>query len=304
MKDILEFKLNRLSKVFNLKEIEARKSNKREIAKYYKVNKLAYTLFHSRKGFAHMGLSENKADKTPDCYKQLELIKKHIKRQKSKTVLELGVGKGANSAYLAKILPKVSFTGIDLKGGQTTVAIKKAKKISNFKVEMGDFHNLDSFKNNSIDLTFIIEALCYSNKKASIAREVNRVNRKGGIFIVIDAFLAKPINKLTEKEKKAKVLLEKGMYVKPFEEYTDIKNKIKNTGFTVLEELDLTKQILPSAKKLEKLARGFLKLGFANKVLLKLLPKHFYGNIVSGYLMSTLIEEGIAKYYMTAFQKN
>ncbi len=60
------------------------------------------------------------------------------------------------------------------------------------------------FPTAAFDVVFVIEALCYSTQKKQVLKEVKRVLKKDGIFIVIDAFARKHTEELTPHEKLAK----------------------------------------------------------------------------------------------------
>ncbi len=161
----LNKKLADIREVFDVQLILAGKSDIREVERYYRINRWAYTLFHSRGGFIHMGLSRDGRYKSEDLLEPLKVVETYMKSVKAKRVLELGIGRGANSEYLAIQNPLVSFFGLDIPGGQTVHAQKRAERHRNLDITTGDFHNLDMFKDQSFDVVFVIEALCHSNKK-------------------------------------------------------------------------------------------------------------------------------------------
>lgn len=300
----LQRKLNQVSKVFNIDKVLSRGTTQKDIAKYYKTNIIPYLLFHNKDGFVHMGLSSSNYRTSEDVLEQPKLVAKYIDTLKATKVLELASGKGASSIYLAKKYTNVAFSGIDLPNGQIEVAKKNTKKLVNFDVYDGDYHNLSLFADNSMDIVFIIEALCHSDNKEIVAKEVNRVLRPNGVFIVIDGYLARPIINLTDTQIEAKKLTEKGMAVNNFEVYENVKTKIEKEGFTLEYEENATNRIMPNLKRFEQYASAmvftFTPLG---RILAALFPADFTYNAVSGYLMPNLLEEGVACYYITVFRK-
>ncbi|MBI2356440.1 class I SAM-dependent methyltransferase [Candidatus Dojkabacteria bacterium] len=299
----LEKKLLRISKVFDINEVLNVKVNKEYIAKYYKVNQLAYSIFHTVSDRIYMGVSRDGKYKKEDLLEAARTVEHYIKEISAKSVLELATGRGANSFYLAKRHPDISFQGLDISEGQLYFAQKKSRMAPNYSPKLGDYHNLDRYEDSSIDICFVVEALCYSTDKGAVLKEVRRVLKPGGIFIIFDGYLAKPEETLTEKGKLASKLTEIGMAVEKFEEYEDFNKTIKSSGLSILKEEDVSVFVLPTMKRFEKLAKAFFKIPPLAKLISKILPEEFTYNAISGYLMPALIEEGIASYVITILKK-
>lgn len=90
----LEEKLNKIREVFNVDEILNLDINKKHIQQYYKVNKLPYSLFHTRTGLIHMGLTYGDKFKQEDLLGQAKIVEKYLKKVQAKRVLELATGRG------------------------------------------------------------------------------------------------------------------------------------------------------------------------------------------------------------------
>jgi len=300
----LEERLKRVKQVFDIAKILSIRPDPISIARYYKVNKSAYVLFHNPNGFVHMGISRDLKYSHDDLLEQPKLVAKYIEQLNARNVLELATGKGASSAYLAKKFPNIKFAGIDLPSGQLDVAKKKARKTSNFFPVEGDYHNLERYPDNHFDVVFVIEGLCYSERKDQVADEVWRVLRNGGIFIVFDGYLGRSESSLNTNEQLAKRLTERGMMVDTFERCEDVKEKILSAGFAVIHEEDVSKFVMPTLRRFEKLARRVVfahpKMG---RFVARLLPNEFTFNAVSAYLMPLLIELGVAKYAVLVVKK-
>ncbi|HEX7456412.1 MAG TPA: class I SAM-dependent methyltransferase [Candidatus Nanoarchaeia archaeon] len=300
----LENRIKKIDTVFDLNSIISRKVNTTTITSYYNRNKLAYWLFHSRVGFVHMGISRGTEYNQNDLLEQPKIVAKYIRRLTTRNVLELGTGKGSSSFYLAKRFPKVRFDGVDLPKGQLDVAKKAAEEIPNFHPAECDFHDLSRYSDNQFDVVFAIESLCHSSRKGKVFKEVRRVLKLGGVFIVIDGYLGRPVESLTYDERLAKRLTERGMMVGGFEYYGDVLIKIKHAGFTIIEEGDVTRFIIPTLRRFENLASKTLfdhpKLGH---LIVKFLPDEFSANAVAAYLMPLLVDLGVAKYIILVVRK-
>jgi len=251
-----------------------------------------------------MGISRDMKYDHEDVLEQPKIVAKYIRRLNAHNVLDLGVGKGSSSTYLARLFSNIRFDGIDLPNSLLDVAKRAAKKVPNFYPMEGNYHDLSRYDRAQFDVVFAIESLCHSTKKEKVFNEIWRVLRKDGTFIIIDGYLGKPEKSLNDNERLAKKLTEKGMMVEDFEYYGDIKEKIEQLGFKIIEEEDVTRLIIPTLKRFESLARKTLfnhpRLG---RVIVKLLPDEFTANAISGYLMPVIVELSLAKYTILVVKK-
>lgn len=298
----LKKKLEKLAKIFDFKKLLSTSTNQKSVSDYYRINKIPYTLFHTRRGFIHMGISRDHEYKEDDLLEQAKFVGKYMRETGAKKVLELATGRGANSLYLAKSFPEVQFIGLDLPNGHADSAKETTKLVNNFKVIEGDYHDLSVFDEGCFDLVFIIEALCHSQRKIEVFKQVKRVLRPGGLFIVCDGYHRYKPETLDSSALLASSLIAKGMMVEKFEYYGDFKSYAESVGFKLIFEEDVTKFILPTTERFEKLARSILKVPLIMKLLCKLLPSKLSNNVISGYLMPDIIKLNSAIYVITVFQ--
>lgn len=299
----LATKLTLIQKVFDINDLLSLQTNKDYIQKYYKANKLAYSLFHTFSDKMYMGISRDGIYKEDDLLEAARMVERYITELDAKHILELATGRGATSAYLARKHPKIEFEGIELSQGQLDFAQKKAKKLNNYHPVLGDYHDLSRYPNNSVDIIFVIEALCYSSEKTIVLKEVRRVLKKNGIFIILDGYIKKIRSKMTKDELLASRLTEIGMAVSEFEGYPSLLDKAKKVGFEIVLSEDVSLFILPTLRKFEKLAMTFFKHPRVARLISKIFSKEFIYNAVSGLLMPNLIEDGLANYYITVLRK-
>lgn len=271
-----------------------------QISKYYQKNRIAYQLFNSHKGFVHMGISESNNFSKTDFYAQAKLINKLILDTNAQDVLELAAGKGATIKYLAKQHPSVQFNGLDLPHGQ----MNAKSKINNLALQYGDYHSLKSYKNISFDIVYIIEALCHAHDKDSVIKEVNRVLRPGGLFVIIDGYFADTSKNLTNDEKVAIELVMKSMMVTTNNQaYSTTLTFLKNNGFKIQDSIDYSKNIMPSLRRLELTASRFFKHRHLANIINRTAGDIVTANAAAGYLMPTCIELGIFEYRYTLAKK-
>ncbi len=296
-------KISKLEQIFDLDDIVDIKPDKSYIQRYYKINKLPYAIFHSRNNLIHMGVSKSGKFDPADLHYFTDQIHTFIETQKSKSVLELGSGRGANSYYLAKKFPKVKFVGIDFSDAQLHFAKGYSKEVDNLEFIKGDYHDLSIISDGSIDLCFIIEALCYSDKPNMLFQEVRRILKPSGLFYIADGYLKKQRNEMSEIETQVKELIEIGMAVNDIKQYDEQNSIILQSGFKLLYEEDVSKEILPTLRRFERLAKYYLHLGVLTKFFNKILPDKFLFNLFSGYLLPESIKSGLASYMISVYTK-
>jgi len=289
--------IEKAGKVFELEKLINENQTHEKIKRYYQKSSWAYRFFNSNKGLIHFALSEDYYVKPDDYYGLTKIIENEVSRNLPKKVLELAPGRGANSIYLAQKFPDVNFVGIDL--GQKS--LDQAKYVKNYTHKQGDYHDLSQFDDNSFDLVFVIEALCYSQEKHVVMFEVLKKLKKGGLFIIADGYRVK--ESLSEKEDIVRKLIERGMALNEIENIEVIENSAKSAGYKIEQTLDVTEKIIPTAKKFEFLARGFFKLPLLAIFITKVFSEDFSKNSLSGLFLNAFLERGIAKYYVHILKK-
>lgn len=297
-------KLKLIERSFPKKKLLMLSPDTKYIQQYYATNQLPYRLFHTWSGQMHLGISRNGKYQKLDLLEAVRQVEKYLlKKEKPTRVLELGTGSGTLSYYLAIKHPQIGFDAIDLSPSQINSAKQKAKKTTNFYPIEGDYHNLNSFPKESMDIVFAAETICYSQEKEKVFSEVWRVLQKKGYFIILDGYLKKPLSEMTEEEIEAICLSEKGMAVPSFELYKSVVNKAKKQGYKLVSSEDVSLKILPTLKKFELLSSIYFHLPHTGKLLSGMLPFSFLSNAVSGYLMTDTIKLGLGCYYITVLQK-
>jgi len=301
-KDVITKRLVRISKVIPYEKLLERKADDTaNIATYYRLNRLAYRFISSRDGFVHMGISSDGNLKKEDFLEQAKIISKYIHSMKASSVLELAAGKAATTKFLANNHKDVAFTGLDLPNGQLDI---NSSQFPNLKLIEGNYNSLARFENNTFDIVYIIEALCHAAKKEVVVKEVERVLRPGGVFIIFDGYASKSRTLMTQDEALASDLIYTSMMVtKGDHTYDTLRNSLDSFGFSIVEEEDLSVNVLPTMYRFEKLALIYFKLPYFAKLLNKILPLEVTGNAVAAYLMPLSVNQGLHQYWLTVAAK-
>lgn len=288
-----EEKLRKIESVFRIGNIINLKISNDYIRRYYKTNFFAYNIFYNNLNFVHMGISKGNIFKTDDLYNPARFVSSFFKPENN--VLELAGGRGANSLFLAKKFPKSNFVTTDFSKKHLNKAKKLSKTIRNLKVEYCDYHDLSKFYKKKFDVIFVIEALCYSYNQEKVFTEVKKILKKNGTFIIIDGFF-KDQKALNPTNKTITALIEKGMGVENIKSYDQTIKILKKNNFKIIDEIDWSRNTMPTLLKFERLAQFFFNHKYLAMFIIKIFPNIFLYNIISGYLLPNVIEEEIASY--------
>lgn len=274
--------LDKIENVFNTKSIIDENIDKSKIQKYYYDSNLGYNLVHSKEGSVHMALNYDGVFNKEGYFQQVREINEHL--MSDNKVLELGCGKGFNSFFLAKKNNSSKFFGIDISNKHLNYAKKRADSLENLNFNYGDFHSLD-FDDNEFDVVFELESVCHSDSPETVLKEVNRVLKSVGKFILYEGFRTKGFENLTKTQKKAASLIEKTMAVNNGHNINEWLEIAKNNGFTVIQNDDISIAIMPNLKRFHRMARKYFKYNLTAKIILAVMPKNLIKNTVAGLLM-------------------
>jgi MPBQ/MSBQ methyltransferase len=130
-----------------------------------------------------------------EVYKRLQMD-----RSTRATVADFGCGLGASVRFGAKHFPNAELKGITIvpwQVAQATNLCKQSSTASRIEILEADY-TCTKFESNSLDGVIAIESSCYAagNNKADLLKEIYRVLKPGGRFVISDGFLkhGKPLN--------------------------------------------------------------------------------------------------------------
>jgi ubiquinone/menaquinone biosynthesis C-methylase UbiE len=289
----LELYLAQIRKIFDIHRIINAPRDKSHIINYYLASKLSYRLAWNLEGFIHCGISYDRKRKKEDFREQARIVNKHIKDKNAKKVLELGYGLGSNSACLARRNPQVTFDAIDI----SNKPLRSFTTIPNLNFCFGDYHNLSQFNDDSYDIVFVIEALCYSTQKLEVFREVKKKLKNDGFFIVFDPYARNRAIPLSESEKTMWELIYRGSAVETFECVDDVEYAMRKEFSIVIAE-DLSACVLPSLEAQESRARHYFNHPAVARVINKVLPFDVVRQLPQILLMPTSVRRQVGCYYL------
>lgn len=298
MESALEAKVRRIASLVDIgKFIDGDKNAPSRIRWYYRINDAAYRRFHSDRRFMHFRVSEGETLRENDIFYQPDTIARYI--SKDATVLELGPGQGANIFYLAKKFPDAHFIGVDLMPPK----IKKDTP-KNIRFRKGDYNSLAFLPDASIDVAYGIETIVHCSDKERVFSEVFRVLKPGGVFVVYDYALRRELSTYSADQQTAVKLISKCGASAMIESADAWKTHFEACGFTVISTTDLTRQTLPDLARLSRLASKIFDHKTRTKLLFRLAPRIFTGNVIIGYLSWDSANEEVGYYNEWIYRKS
>jgi ubiquinone/menaquinone biosynthesis C-methylase UbiE len=111
-----------------------------------------------------------------------------LKPLKNKKILEIGCGNGVQALYINANYDPLKITGIDLNKANIEIANSERvrTKIDNVQFLVDDAQNLKQIPSNSIDVLLNIESAFHYPDKSAFLKEVYRVLKHGGQYLIAD----------------------------------------------------------------------------------------------------------------------
>jgi arsenite methyltransferase len=291
--DNLELYLAQIRKIFDISSIIEAPHDKTQVIDYYLTSKLSYRLGLNFEGFVHCGISYDGKSKKGDFREQARRVDTYLRDESAKNVLELGYGLGSNSAYLARHNPNVIFDAIDI----SNKPLRSFRRIPNVHFSFGDYHDLGQFEDDSYDIVFVIEALCYSTQKLAVLREVKKKLRKGGFFIVFDPYTRNRSVPLSESEETMWKLIYRGSALETFERVDEVEDAMRKE-FSVAATRDLSQYVLPSLQVQESKVRHYFNHPAVARAINKVFPFDILKQLPQVLLMPTSVRRQVGCYYL------
>jgi len=156
---------------------------------YYESMNMALKKLNNEYTMLHYPLYVNENDSFIQAQKNLtDYCISLLDSLKGKTVLEVGCGNGVQSLYILSNWDPASITGIDLSKANIDIALGEKE---NSKAEKAIFlvdnaQELKHIPNESIDILLNIESAFHYPDKTAFLREIKRVLKPGGQFLIAD----------------------------------------------------------------------------------------------------------------------
>jgi ubiquinone/menaquinone biosynthesis C-methylase UbiE len=107
---------------------------------------------------------------------------------KNKEILEIGCGNGVQTLYINANYGPLRITGIDLNKANIKIANSERVRANNDTVKflLDDAQNLTQIQSNSVDVLLNIESAFHYPDKSLFLKEVYRVLKPGGQYLIAD----------------------------------------------------------------------------------------------------------------------
>lgn len=224
----------------------------------------------------------------------IHVLAKTAKITSNDLVLDAGCGIGGSAIWLAKNT-RSNVVGININKNQIKIAEELAKKNNvddRVKFYVKDYMNLD-FPDNTFDAVWGLESICYAEDKKEFLSQAKRVLKKNGRIIIADGFIKK--ENLTNKEKKYLSLWFDGWAIPNLASVNEFKKNLEELGYSNIEFKDITKNVMPSSKRMYLISVSLYPLG---KILewMNLRTRAQTNNIIAAINQYKVAKNNIAVY--------
>ncbi|MBN1118754.1 MAG: methyltransferase domain-containing protein [Bacteroidales bacterium] len=181
---------------------------------------------------------------------------------KDKKVLEVGCGNGVQALYIHTVFTPGKTIGIDLNSDNIEIAnnLKSKLPTNNIEFLVDNAQSLANIESNSVDCLVNIESAFHYPDKQEFLKQVQRVLKPGGHFVIAD-ILRKNSKTVATKSWKNKMQFHhwsKEEYDKAF----------SNVDLKLEEEDDITDSVIKGYKNVSSFWAGKEGLNFISKSLL------------------------------------
>lgn len=224
-----------------------------------RVNNDDYTMLHYplyiNKSDTFLQAQENLTD---HCISRLDSLE-------NKTILEIGCGNGVQTKYILNKFNPKSITGIDLNKENIRIANqeKDRRGMKNINFFVDDAQQLSKFKENSIDVIINIESAFHYPDKPLFLKQLFRVLKPGGHFLIADILTTHKKKKWLKKSWKKKMVFHHWDLKKY--EIELAKAKLKTTRFE-----DITQGVADGFRNYRMWLKDMKKGGFFENQFYKL----------------------------------
>ena len=182
-----------------------------------------------------------------------------------KKLLEVGCGNGVQSLYLHEKYSPGHINAIDLNDGNIDIARKEAEKkgIKGIIFQVDDAHHLTTIESNTMDFVINIESAFHYTDKTQFLRQIHRVLKPEGAFVIADILTRNIRNKPLISRWKRKM----SYHHWPLSKY---EAELPRAGFQNVNSTDITLKVIRGFACYRRWLREMKKEHFIEDLMLKL----------------------------------
>lgn len=182
-----------------------------------------------------------------------------------KKVLEIGCGNGIQAAYIKDKFRPAYMKAIDLNAANVEIARSEAARlgVKGVDYEVGDAQDLKGIADQEFDVVINIESAFHYPDKPAFLREVKRVLKPGGHFLIAD-ILATPVRGNATKKR-----WKKGMHLNHWQRPVYVE-ELDRAALQVEKLDDITKEVIRGFQNYRFWLKNMHRGGFLQDQFLKL----------------------------------
>lgn len=261
-----------------------------KISRYYKETHTDYERFWKAGETLSLHYGYHRRPDTPFLVAARAIIAKlaiSVPIKSTDTVLDAGCGVGGSANWLAENIG-CKVIGINISEDQLATARQHAYSGVEF-INM-DYLNT-SFPSNTFDVVWALESACYAPDKAVFLREVYRILKVGGKIAVADGFGSEPDMHILQ-----------GWAIPNLAGVDQFTGQMVDTGFKNIEFENITKNVMPSSRRMYMAAMSVYPIHKASKYL-HLRTQAQQGNVEAAIEQYGLLSRGKFKYCIFVGEK-
>ncbi len=215
------------------------------------------------------------------------------------SVLDIGCGVGGSVFRLARAFPRAAITGVTVSRAQVRTARRVASSLGfEDRCRFLDGDVLEHDVGSGYDAAVAVESFAHVADAFAFFGAAARSLRSGGVLLVVDDFLSRPLQSLDPAGRRVVGDFRAGWLVPGVRTVAETVSSARTHGLGLLSDEDLTPLIrLGRARDrmIRVLAPVFRAAGLAS------IP--FFGNMIGGDALQRGLRDGLLSYRMLTFQR-
>jgi ubiquinone/menaquinone biosynthesis C-methylase UbiE len=157
----------------------------------------------------------------------------------NKEVVEIGCGNGVQSIYICQTFNPARITGIDLNEANIKIAESEKERVKADRVSfvVDDAQQLKHIPSDSVDVVLNIESAFHYPDKTAFLKEIHRVLKPGGQFLIADLLT-------TRKKKKTMIKFWKNSMSQHFWDHDRYREEFTKSDLEIIRSEDISPHII------------------------------------------------------------